>query len=261
MARLEVRLLGPFDVLLDGQPSGFTYEKVRALLALLCAETGRPVTRERAAGLLWPDQPQHTAQDSLRQALFNLRSALADQGNETSFLLVSRETLQVNPHSSIWIDLQAFESLLARAAGHRHRALSGCLACFGWLREAAGLYRGPFLANFALPDSDLFEDWRTAWRERLERRALEALEALVAGAEGRGQDDLALDWAAREVEIDPYHEPAHRQVMGALARSWAAQPGGSSLPAFAVALPGMSWALPPQRRPRRLTGPSAAASR
>jgi predicted ATPase len=41
----------------------------------------------------------------------------------------------------------------------------------------------------------------------------------VSGAEGRGEDNLVLDWAARQVEIDPFYEPAHRQAMRALARS------------------------------------------
>ena len=219
MTRLEVRLLGPFSANLDGQPLGFAYNKARALLALLCSETVHPVPREWAAGLLWPDQPQDVAQHSLRQALSHLRAILADKQNDPPFLLTDRETLRINLHSNIWIDFQAFEGLLERCAGHRHRVLSGCPACFGWLREAADLYRGPFLAGFSLPESDLFEDWRSVWSRRLERQAIEFLDALVSGAEGRGEDGLVLKLATWQVEIDPYDEQAHRRVMLALARS------------------------------------------
>jgi hypothetical protein len=44
MARLSIRLLGPFQVTLDGEPAvGFRSDKVRALLAYLCVEmTRRP---------------------------------------------------------------------------------------------------------------------------------------------------------------------------------------------------------------------------
>jgi hypothetical protein len=39
MARLAIRLLGPFQVTLDGQPvTGFESDKVRALLARVRAE-------------------------------------------------------------------------------------------------------------------------------------------------------------------------------------------------------------------------------
>jgi predicted ATPase/DNA-binding SARP family transcriptional activator len=219
MARLEINLLGPYVVTLDGQPVEFTYEKVRALLAILCVEHGHKITREWASASLWPDQPQNAALDSLRQALSRLRSALDDRENKTPFLLVSRETLQFNSRSSVWIDFTNFEDLLMRCAGHRHRSLPGCPACYGWLGEAAGLYRGSFLADFSLPESDLFEDWRAAWRERLERQVMKALDDLVSGSEGRGDDRQVLEWAARQLEIDPYLEPAHRQLMKALVRS------------------------------------------
>ncbi len=47
MARLEIRLLGPFQASLDGTPvTGFESGKVRALLAILAAEPGRPHPRE-----------------------------------------------------------------------------------------------------------------------------------------------------------------------------------------------------------------------
>ena len=42
MARLSIHLLGPFRVILDGQPvAGFESDKVRALLAYLAVESGQ----------------------------------------------------------------------------------------------------------------------------------------------------------------------------------------------------------------------------
>ena len=58
MTLLSVRTLGPFQVLLDGEPvTGFDSDKVRALLAYLALEADRPHRREKLAGLLWPDYP------------------------------------------------------------------------------------------------------------------------------------------------------------------------------------------------------------
>jgi hypothetical protein len=47
MPVLSVNLLGPFTVTKDNHPVAFAYEKVRALLAYLCAEPSGPI-RPRA---------------------------------------------------------------------------------------------------------------------------------------------------------------------------------------------------------------------
>ena len=53
MAKLEIFLFGPFQVLLNGAPvTQFESAKVRALLAYLAAEADRPQRREALATLL-----------------------------------------------------------------------------------------------------------------------------------------------------------------------------------------------------------------
>ncbi len=53
MAYLSLSLLGPLQIMRDGQPiAGLTYDKVRALLAYLAVEADRPHPREALAGLL-----------------------------------------------------------------------------------------------------------------------------------------------------------------------------------------------------------------
>ena len=55
MSRLTIRLLGPFEVRLgDALVTDFAYDKVRALLAYLVAETGRPQRRERLPWMVPP---------------------------------------------------------------------------------------------------------------------------------------------------------------------------------------------------------------
>ena len=76
-ARLQLRLLGTFDPRLDGVPlKPFRSAKVRALLAYLGMEAGRPHLREALATLLWGEYPEREAQQSLSQALSNLRRLL-----------------------------------------------------------------------------------------------------------------------------------------------------------------------------------------
>ena len=81
MRRITIRLLGPFEVTIDGAPvTTFEYAKVRALLAYLAVEAARAHPRAELATLLWPDQPERSARGSLSQALTTLRNALDDKG-------------------------------------------------------------------------------------------------------------------------------------------------------------------------------------
>jgi DNA-binding SARP family transcriptional activator/predicted ATPase len=225
MPLLSIQLIGPLVVTHGGRPVTFTYDKVRALLAYLAVESlsaasnGGPISRARLAGLLWPDQPHGAAQDSLRQALASLRRQIDDRGSSPPFLLVEHDSIQINRASDIQIDLDSFQDALAQVAAHRHRSWAACPTCAALLEKADALVRGEFVEDLSLPDSDLFESWATTWRERIKIQALDLFGGLAQFHERRGETERTLVYAARQIEIDPYHEPAHRQLMQALVRS------------------------------------------
>jgi predicted ATPase/DNA-binding SARP family transcriptional activator len=211
MRRLEINLLGPFEVRLDGSPvSGFESSKVRALLAILAAEAHRPQRREALAALLWPDWPQKSAMSNLRYALADLRKNIADKEADPPFLLITRETIQLNLGSDCRVDVMQFE----QALGTYRRAPTA-------VRDpqmAVELYRSDFLEGFSLADSPAFEVWARAKTEYYRQQVLQALEDLVKQLAKDGDFDRALIYARHAVEIEPWHEPAHQQVMRILAR-------------------------------------------
>jgi len=219
MARLAVFLLGSLYVTLDDEPvTDFATDKARALLAYLTVEASRPHRRDTLAGLLWPDQPQRKARHNLRQALSHLRRALGDQGDEAApFLLVSRETVQFNAASEHWLDVNAFTELVESCRGHPHRRLEMCLPCLRRIERVVALYRGSFLEQFFLSDSDVFEEWAVLRREWVHREAVEALYRLADYCERRGDYERARHYAWRQVELEPWREEAHRQLMRLLA--------------------------------------------
>jgi len=217
MARLTVWLLGPPEIRLDGEPvTGLVSNKVRALLFFLATEADRrrPETvahrRETLAGLLWPDYPERSAHTNLSNALSLLRTALRDRDRVSTqahpYLLVDRETVQFDRQSDCWVDVATF----TEPVGLRDPSS---------LEQAVALYRGPFLEGFTLKDSPAFEQWVLVMRERLQRQAMEALARLVALEEGRGEYERACAHARRELELEPWHEEAHRALMRLLALS------------------------------------------
>ena len=197
MTHLELRLLGPLQVLIDGKAvTGFESSRVRALLCLLAAEAPRAQFRESLAELLWPDWPQQSAMSNLRGALADLRKNLGDRGAHPPFLLISRETIQLNLESEVWVDTAAFLQ-------------SGDI----------DLYRGPFLEGFGLADSPGFTEWLLNKRAYYQQQVLAALGKQAERCEQAGQFEQGLAAARRQLEIEPWLEEAQRQVMRMLALS------------------------------------------
>jgi predicted ATPase/DNA-binding SARP family transcriptional activator len=217
MAPLSLALLGAFQVERDGQPViGFESLKVRALLAYLVIEANRPHQREALAGLLWPDLPDERARTNLRQALANLRLVIGDRGAIPPFLFVTRETIQFNLASDHWLDVAAFTAHLAACRTHPHRRIVTCRSCAQRMEQAAALYRGSFLDEFFLSDSAAFEEWVARQREWFHQHVLQALARLAAYDERRGAYEEARRSARRQVELEPWCEEAHQQLMRAL---------------------------------------------
>jgi len=217
MARLIIRLLGPVQVTLDGQPvTRFESEKSRALLAYLAAKPERPHQREALAEMLWPGRPEGAARANLRHTLAHLRQVIGDEVADPPFLLPTRHTIQFNEASDARIDVVAFSALVpAQPPTHvptDHQGLSQ-------LEDAVQLYRGPFLEDLSLADSAAFEEWRVLGRERFSRLAIDALVRLADGYERLGEVERALAYARRGLVLEPWDEMVHQQVMRLLARS------------------------------------------
>ncbi|MBN1484798.1 MAG: tetratricopeptide repeat protein [Chloroflexia bacterium] len=214
MAHLALYLLGPGQTILDDQVvTDLATDKVRALLYYLLLESDRPHRRDALGGLLWPDQPQDRARQSLRQALSFLRQALSDQDQEAPFLLVTRSTIQFNGDSDYWCDVTAFSTLIQACRQHRHRRLGSCRSCLERLQQAVELYQGPFLEGFMIADSDVFEEWALLKREWLQRQAVEALAQVTDYHERRGDLLQARQYAWRQVDLEPWREETQRRLM------------------------------------------------
>ena len=214
MAHLSIRLLGPPQIALDENSiADFGSDKVRALLFYLAAEPDQPHRRETLAGLLWPDYPERSARASLRSALADLRKAIGDRQTESPFLCISRQAIQFNADSDAWCDAVAFASALESVPAFQ--SMSPQLA--QKLAQAVALYRGDFLTGFSIGDSAIFDEWATLKREQLRRQASASLQRLIAYHEANKSYETALTYAWRRLDLEPWQEEEHRQVMRLLA--------------------------------------------
>jgi predicted ATPase len=221
MPTLRLHCFGTFRAELDGEPiANFDTDKTRALLAYLAVEAGRAQHRERLAGLLWSDQPEKHALHSLRQALSHLRKLLRqdDPGSKSApFLLVGRDTIEFNPASDYWLDVQAFRQGLAEAYRHVQRLNGRGGLNLRALQRALLHYQGPLLDQLYLNGSPLFDEWAALLREETSRQAIEACARLADYHERRGEYALARQFASRMVALAPWEETAQVQLLRLLA--------------------------------------------
>ncbi len=220
MAQLSISSLGPFRATLDGEPiTSFESNKVRALLVYLAMESDYPHSRETLAGFFWPEQSESNARHNLRQALCNLRQVIRDRDADIPFLHVTRRTVQFAPDSDYWLDVAMFSDYIGASEAHAHYRLETCGSCREQLEKAAELYRGSFLEDLFVEGSIPFEDWALLLRERFHRLVIDALYHLARHYERRRMYDRARRYARRQVELEPWREEAHQQLMRLLAHS------------------------------------------
>src|SRR5262249_26391113 len=159
--------------------------------------------------LFWPDAGESLARKNLRNALATLRQAIGDSTAEPPFLLITRDSVQFNPHADAQSDVARFEALLAGCDQHHHPNGLLCTACARHIQQAIELYRGDFLDQVVVPHSLAWEEWVLLMRERLHRQMLDALDQIVAYQESRGEDAAARRHARRALALEPWDEGMH----------------------------------------------------
>jgi DNA-binding SARP family transcriptional activator/tetratricopeptide (TPR) repeat protein len=207
MSTLQIYLLGEFKLLHgDDEPLSLPATlKAQSLLAYLVTHRDRPCSREMLAALFWPDRPGDKTLRSLSTALWHVRRVLPPG----DYILADAHTVQFNPHSDYWLDVDAFTS---KSQVPVPELQGGTPGIEGWdsiaalMQDAIALYRGDFLEH-------LYDDWCLEERYRLEARYLEALERLVAAHQALGQPQAALRDTQLLLARDPLREDVHRTAI------------------------------------------------
>ena len=144
---MEIRLLGPFDVVVDGRSVQLGGAKQRALLAILAIHANEVLPADRLIDELWPGHPPESAVNTLQGYISRLRKALDPQGtNGAEPIIVFRSrgyVLTVPPEQ---IDSHRFVRLVAEA--ETRSGTGDATGAADSLREALALWRGAALADF-----------------------------------------------------------------------------------------------------------------
>jgi len=200
MERLEIGLLGGFELRRDGQVlDPLTLRAARSLLAFLVLNRERAHTRDLLAGTFWPDFDEPRARRRLSQALWQIQKTLGEEEGQR-YLIGTADTVRFNPETDFWLDVDEFTSALDQAAKGDRGVEAKALA------HAVSMYRGDLLSGF-------YDDWLFHDQDRLRTRFLGALERLADLAVARGEYEPAIVHARRLAQENEFDEEAHRRVM------------------------------------------------
>jgi len=211
-ARLEFRLLGPFDVVVDGRSVPLGGTKQRALLAMLAIHANEVLPADRLIDALWPERTPDSAVNTLQGYVSRLRRALdPDRLNGAEQTIAFRQpgyVLQARPDQ---VDANRFERLVEGAEDRIARGSPTEGAEL--LREALALWRGSALSDF------VYEPFAQAEILRLEELRLKAIEERIDADLACGRHSALVPELEALVAEHPFRERPLGQLMLALYRS------------------------------------------
>jgi predicted ATPase/DNA-binding SARP family transcriptional activator len=200
---IDIRVLGPLEVVLDGDPVEVPGRRERAVLALLAVEVGRPVDVTRLSRLLWADEPPRTADKTLQTFVSRLRHVLGDVPGR----LVRRERSYLLALPREATDLGRFRILVSGAA--KASSARDAQAAVEALAAGLALWRGEHLADLGETAA------ANAIGQHIRRERSAAIEALVTARLAAGDIEAAVADAERELVVHPDHEPLWALLMRA----------------------------------------------
>ncbi len=201
---LEVRVLGPLELLCDGAPTAVGGPRERALLALLALRANTVVARDRLIDELWPGDPPESAVNILQTYVSRLRRVLPPdrlrtRGPGYELGLARGE-----------VDLHRFEDIVEE--GRRSLVDGDPARASERLQRALGLWRGSALGDVRETGLVIAE------AHRLEELRLAALEERIQADLGLGRHAQLIPELELLVAEEPLRERLRAQLMVALYR-------------------------------------------
>ena len=155
----------------------------------------------------WPNRPSDSARRNLTVVTSLARQVLDTPGSRQSVIQVHERSYRLHLREADQFDVNEFETAAAAALGEKGPARARLLAHAEWLWTGEPA------------TEDRYADWSTRWRERLESRYLQVLQALVELHTNAAALLPAVTVARKAVDLDPLNEEAHRTLIAAYARA------------------------------------------
>ena len=189
---LEVRLIGTFQVLCDGNPVVISSRAAQSLFAYLILTAGTQHRREKLAGMFWPDASEQKARAYLRHELWRIRKAISTTSKVDS-LLADDISISFNASADYSLDVATF---VGRSETESIEDLKRALAVF----------ESEFLPGF-------YDEWIVLEREHLLAVHEQKIARLLELLEGEKRWREIQQWAEHWISFGQGSEAPYRFLM------------------------------------------------
>jgi len=178
----------------------------RLAFVCLASHPARMVSRNELVEAIWEEHPPTELDGALNAIVSKLRRALKQVG------LAPPDTAIETRHGSIalrlpadtWVDLEDATNAIDEADGAWRRG--DRRSAWAWANVAVSVGRRPLLPDLGAP-------WIEARRAAHRAMLVRGLERLSEVSRVNGEPDLAVQYAAEVLDVDPFREPAYQRLM------------------------------------------------
>ena len=209
--KLEIRLLGRFEVLLDGEPIPkrvWGRQKTKTLLKVLLTDPGRAFTRDQLVDALFGGKNAAKAKDNLYGRISELRRALEpglEHGTESAFIIREGQGYRFSTEANVVIDTLTFQREVKGAQDLATKK--------DWIHAAERFDQALSLYHGELLPADRYEEWAEALRSELREQHLDALTQLAECYEQLGRIRQAIACCQQILSLQPHRESIVRKLM------------------------------------------------
>ncbi len=183
--------------------------KALTLLKVLLCQHNRRATRDKLIDLLWSEEEQHEMKDiraALKTTAVVVRDVLRIDSEESLLIsLLSSDELMLAEQQQVWVDADAFETLVHQAVRMTQRQDALPL----W-EQAYALTQGEFL------EDEPYSEWATSRREALHGKMGQCVHALADLYVAQQRLDLAQDILWDVATATPIDEDALCRLLALL---------------------------------------------
>lgn len=206
---LEVHVFGRFRVeTLGRRVAGLSGSRSRELLAYLLVHRDRSHRREAVADRLWGETVAGDLRKTMRQALWQVQSALPE--GRPLIESLGGDWIGIRPDCDLWLDLETFESAWREIETVPGGDLSADAS--GRARQALELCRGELLEGCDW-------EWCRIERERLRDLSAVMVDKLMEWCQATGAHATGIRLGTDLLRVDPARERTHLDLMRLYARA------------------------------------------
>lgn len=204
---LKVKLIGDIEIKfgqLDILPK-LSSKSVAIITILICNESHK-ISRDKLSSMLWADSFD-TANYNLRYNLWNIKKVVPKDNENNDFITTTKDYCQINPKYKFNCDIFDFDDINLEKRNLRSSVFLNKLI------SAKNNFKGDFLDQLYIKDSDDYNEWVLANRAKYQKKYIEVLNLLLYYYNNSSEYEKAVEILEDILSVNPYEEEAHYNLM------------------------------------------------